>query len=537
MISRNASLRTDVFSLLTVPETQRTTKTNALHERSGRLFAVAASWSSLCLIRTWIALHQPALVYAFWHESDRRQVDYLAAASACCILTLVLWVALRLRGAEGNHSRIVRVLAELFLLTFACITVNRIQVGLLGELTSMSRLAFVLPVPAVWVLVQRRPAVARLFGIVLVCLSPFAAWNVACAVYYSVDIHPALVSPPVRKAHSSTPADGHEAAATTAASRIVWVIFDEWDGALTFNRRQPGLSLPTLDEFRATAFFASAAQAPGPQTMDSLPAFLLGRPVLDARPAANGSLEVTLASGQGAADLQHYTTLIDRLRDRSVRVGIAGWYLPYRSLFAGEVQTSYSVPYGPYIAPNGGWAKSTAMQFSQLLPNAVRTALNVGSDAKSHRIVYDRIVPVAKTYAADPSLGFVLLHLPVPHLPAIYDRSAGQFRTNSLGLDYNDNLALLDRTLHDLRTAMQQAGTWDSSTVLLSSDHWFRATHHSSNELYNQTPFLLKLKSQSTRVQYDAPFNTVVTGSLLLAIIDGRVTTTEGIGKWLDDHR
>ena len=56
-------------------------------------------------------------------------------------------------------------------------------------------------------------------------------------------------------------------------------------------------------------------------------------------------------------------------------------------------------------------------------------------------------MPQAEALIRDQSIGFVFIHLPVPHPPGIYDRRPGHQRVTGT---YIDNLALADRTLAEL---------------------------------------------------------------------------------------
>jgi arylsulfatase A-like enzyme len=81
----------------------------------------------------------------------------------------------------------------------------------------------------------------------------------------------------------------------------------------------------------------------------------------------------------------------------------------------------------------------------------------------------------ARHLVARPEIGLVLLHLPVPHPPAYYDRKSGLINSEIPGT-YEDGLALLDRTLQELRTTMEAAGQWEGSFVLITTDHPLRAS-------------------------------------------------------------
>jgi hypothetical protein len=114
-----------------------------------------------------------------------------------------------------------------------------------------------------------------------------------------------------------------------------------------------------------------------------------------------------------------------------------------------------------------------------------------------------------------------------------------------------DNLALADRTLGDVRKAMEKAGLWDRSIVLVSSDHplrpyeWnYRPTWTAEDQQVTPAgkespliPFLLKLPGESRGVSFKPAFNTVLTQDLLLAALQGKITTPKAAVSWLERNR
>ena len=102
---------------------------------------------------------------------------------------------------------------------------------------------------------------------------------------------------------------------------------------------------------------------------------------------------------------------------------------------------------------------------------------------------------------------------------------------------YVDNLALADRTLGDLRQAMEQAGLWDKTWVLISSDHWWRESARYDGRTDHRVPFLLKPAEATGTLDYPPAFNTILSADLLLAILKGEVTRAGQLVPWLDAHR
>lgn len=72
-----------------------------------------------------------------------------------------------------------------------------------------------------------------------------------------------------------------------------------------------------------------------------------------------------------------------------------------------------------------------------------------------------------------PDADFVVLHLPVPHPPGIYDRHTGRF-ADKAGQSYVDNLALSDIVLGKLLSILRSSPRWPETTILVNGDHGWR---------------------------------------------------------------
>ncbi len=149
---------------------------------------------------------------------------------------------------------------------------------------------------------------------------------------------------------------------------------------------------------------------------------------------------------------------------------------------------------------------------------------------------------------SDPQIQFLFVHFPVPHPFAIYDSRRGDF-TLSKSTSYFDNLALVDRTVGELRSKLEKAGLWDSTSILITSDHglrpdlwrghynWTPETERLAGNTQSEiVPFIVKLDGQDRGMIYEKPFSAVVTGDLCLAILGGHVSTAAEVSVWLDEH-
>jgi hypothetical protein len=187
----------------------------------------------------------------------------------------------------------------------------------------------------------------------------------------------------------------------------------------------------------------------------------------------------------------------------------------------------------------------------EILPNSIKAGSRWEFDYVGS---LKRIGRESASAATDGAFSLVLIHFPAPHFPCQYDRRKDDFTTDDFTVksrcNYFDNLKLVDRTLGDLRSAMERAGWWDNTTVLVSADHWWRSEIWPKNQTWSKeeqatmsynmdhrVPFMLKLKRQKENVIYHSSFNTVLSQDLILALLRGELSAPADVTAWLDRRR
>ena len=119
--------------------------------------------------------------------------------------------------------------------------------------------------------------------------------------------------------------------AGNAARRVLWIVYDEMDQRTPFLQRPADLQLPELDRLRAESLAASSALPPSDRTERSMPAFLTGLRVDDARLVGRNQLRLQV---QGRAEPFVWSgadTIFARVRTLGINTGLAGFFLPYWS--------------------------------------------------------------------------------------------------------------------------------------------------------------------------------------------------------------
>jgi hypothetical protein len=377
---------------------------------------------------------------------------------------------------------------------------------------------------------------ARLFAITLVLL-PFvpvtfvqAIWK---AVRYDARAYSDKAVAPFLPVAKNSP-------------RVLWVIFDRMDQRLAFDNRPTSVQLTEFDRLRSEATYARAADSPAPYTFYSMPALTTGRLL---RFAINTDVDVLSVRFDDDGSRQTWgsqPTIFSDIRALGLNSGIVGWYLPYCRILNQSVSAcewfDMNRQHNSYdlTADNSAGVQSIMLnQLRSLFETNLLSPFGQSLPTRKHAQTYRAMLAKSRQFVVDPRLNVVLLHLPVPHWPYFYNRKNGaDDLSNSLVYGYIDALKLADASLGVIRRDLEQAGLWDRTTVLISSDHSHRMGAKAiDGKVDPRVPFLLKLPGQKKGIEYAAKFNTLVTKQLLLAIIRNEISTPQQVHEWLDGHR
>lgn len=502
---------------------------------------LALSLANLCYMTAWSRLIaqslDPLAQFTRYNLSE-----YQAILINVPLLAAVFWVGMTL--ARRSRSAVALRLGHWLFLLVLIIPINGVLRTQFPDLKIPS--PFDSTRGVVWLalapvgaslLLRFRPTMVRLLVTVVLAMSPFALMTFAQAAWL------------MTKFEDRPPAD--PLPTTRSAPRILWLVFDEMDDRLAFARRPSTVRLPELDQLRAEALSADNAYSPARFTLRAMPALITGKLVREAIVAHPSELSLAFDESKEALPWSAQPNVFSRAREAGHNTALTGWYHPYcriightvtrctnrdeqATLFASAREQLRSlIDTLPLASSLIGWGPT----WPEISPSASRSR-------------YLAMLADARQWATDPDLGLILVHWGFPHRPIFYDRRQGRLEPSERS-NYFDNLALVDRTLGELRHAMQQTGMWDPSIVLLTSDHQFRPSFFDTespewpaeeNEALSgppdpQVPFILKLSGQKDAVRYDPPFNTVLTHDLLLALLRLEVSSPASVVSWLDRHR
>jgi hypothetical protein len=317
--------------------------------------------------------------------------------------------------------------------------------------------------------------------------------------------------------------------------RFVVMVFDEWDYRLTFVDRVGTLKMPETDRLRRQTIFATHAHSPSAATIQSIPALLTGRLVQGTYPGGVSELSMKFKDRPEIVRFADAPNIFSEARAAGFNTGLIGWYLPYCRMLNGsltycdwaEMARQFNTT-GTTLAEN--LVNQTRGLFETSLFSLFGQSLVIQGRIKH----YQSVLANAKAEVADPDVGLLFLHFGIPHPPYFYNRQTGRFDLkNSAVRGYWDNLALMDRTLGELRRAMEAANLWDNSTVLITSDHYFRTAAALDRKMDFRVPFLLKLAGSDEAIDISTPFNTILVHDLVSEVLGKRIVTAQQASDWI----
>lgn len=286
--------------------------------------------------------------------------------------------------------------------------------------------------------------------------------------------------------------------ATNPSRRVVVVLFDEWDYQISFEHLPAGLRLPALDTLKSESTCYSNAHPAANSTIVSIPSLTTGLELSAVSVHAPNEIRLSTSSSGKSVPWTNVPNIFTRARDLGLPVAILGWYIPYCRLFgsvtckcANWQETFYAFPQGKTLQA------SLKLQLQSLLESGgaslVGPPIYFEPTVRTHREMFRS----ATRFVADPSLGFVYLHIPSTHIPHFYDQRTGDFtRHRSSIANYADSLVYTDRVVAALRQAMISSGVWDKTTLILTSDHPLRSPEVLGYHKDSRVPLLIREPGQ-----------------------------------------
>jgi hypothetical protein len=312
------------------------------------------------------------------------------------------------------------------------------------------------------------------------------------------------------------------------------------------------LKLPALDALAKQSISADNATSPTGATLTSIPSLIMGKFVNDSHEVSSDDLRVDLEDGEKGVSWVTQPTLFSEAYEAGHNVAVVGWYVPYCRIFSAVLSKCSAYGFYDVDSDHSSLKHEIARQLkrvSSIRVEFLRSYLGQKFgmswiEPRTNRewvLRFKKILSDVRSRVVDRSNDVVYVHFSIPHFPIIYDRQKAEFSESGNGT-YLDNLVLVDRALGEIMGPMKDAGVWDDTAVLVSSDHWFRFRADEAGlfvdgkNVDRHVPFLLKMPGRNRQVVFHKPFNTILSKDLLLSILEREVETPSDAVTWIERH-
>ncbi len=312
-----------------------------------------------------------------------------------------------------------------------------------------------------------------------------------------------------------------------AASRVLVLVFDELDYRTVFESPPASHSFPNLKRFQEQSCGATQATAPSSATIISLPALTTGLDIQEVRVADSSTLQLKTAAGD--ISWRDTNSMFKAAHERGLGVGIVGWYHPWGRLFGDRADYCFwETVEGRGDAPRHNFLAIAGAQLSGIIPLRSRFQHGVMMARSANRMVMG---------AADPRLGLLFGHLPMPHRPWVYDPRTGGWDILTPGpRRYFDNVSLVDKTLGRIDDALQASGLWERTTVVVTADHWWRQAVEFDGILDRRVPYFVRVNGDRTRAAVNETVSNRSLRDLVGAVLGGTIRNNADAANWVRAH-
>lgn len=486
---------------------------------------IALSLANLCFISAWFGpLYDADL--GFFNRLPVIPPTLLALTTNILWFALLAWLVMQARRRFQNG--VLHLAIHLVFLFALLMVADRLRAAFnpkfnLEQLVRQPAGALVAVVVGAVVLWKHRQ-IAKVGALIVAILSPMAVFNLGRIALLCLGVthlrqageDPAL--PPLGPVHENQP-------------RVVWIIFDEMDYRLVFEKPPAGFQFPEFDRLRNESLFATKAFPPTDGTILSMPSLIIGRQVRMTTLTNSSDLALTFADTDGMVEWSTLPSVFSSARQLGVNTALVGWYIPYGRVLHRDLNYCSWYPY-PAFEPSRSttFGKSMLRQIECLSgPLHIRQ----GFVDMYHKSMNDSLSLVTNAI-----YGLILLHLYPPHAPGLYlpDKDHFSLVSQPRAHAYLNNLVLADRSFGQLRRTMEQSGQWNKTWVILSADHSWRESRIYDGQRDFRIPFLVKPPGVNGSMTYEQQFNTTLTRDLIQAILHGGVTNQQNVAVWLDAH-
>jgi len=517
---------------------------------------VCLSLANLAYLPWWVEYLYKGIDSFYYYQPSEHLIDstYLKALGFA-VPTLAFFIYGGLRIFRKTSHFLLKCLLcglTLFLLVLAT---NGIRLG-----AGLTKHVLVLSFGWVWIwsliglstcliiylLVFNRKLLLRLCYSTLLFLSPFILLTYGLSAY---KIHHIARLDKFNQSQASL------LLAKSPHPKVVWIVFDELDQRIILEDRPSHLNLNEIERLTNESLYATKARTAAERTVSAIPALTTGKAVKSAKVVDSHQLALKI-KGQTYHPLwNELSNVFSKAYKQGFNSALIGFFHPYKRILGNNLafcpgschdgmQPSKSLT-RTYLELLALWQGCPFMTFD----GKEKSHIQIEKRRDIHLNTYVYLLNQTKEALSRPELDLIFIHLPIPHLPVIYDTQEQKLSSTHQSLKpYQENLQLVDHTLKAIREQLEQSGDWQRTTLIVTSDHGLRKERWGPMSVFSvedevwqriqtkeaEIPFIVRFPNQKRSIRYEKPFSSLLTPDIVLNILNRRIQTAENLSDWLE---
>lgn len=303
-------------------------------------------------------------------------------------------------------------------------------------------------------------------------------------------------------------------------------IFDEWSYPRTFDEAGNSPQFPHLQALCRDSIVFHDAHAPGDETVQSIPGIMMQTDL----PVGWVNQEIGFRHEGEPVPFDHLAPIYDVVGEAHYHEVLISWGAPFHLWLGEQIDVARSYRWYPLGQNRAESLAAHAFLATYYWTDPWFTFLHV----KLKKSIKDRqLLRVHDSINADanvilqayPPNTFAVIHHPLPHHPYILNpdgsyrgpETAAWEKPNLEG--YERNLICLDRVIGQFVSTLIEAGRYEKSLLIITSDHSWRRDPLQDTGLTDEplthVPLIVKLPGQSDGISVDGRFETYRLGALI----------------------
>ena len=357
--------------------------------------------------------------------------------------------------------------------------------------------------------------------ILLLIFSPFAFLNL---FYIAVNTTSSLINYSSRFEKISLAND----AITTP--KIIYIIFDELDYEVFFKDKVDkikNIDLKNLEYIKQNTLFFNNVKNMWDSTTRAIPAITTGEDItIRELTYPFPDIELTFADGEKTL-WSKSDTIFSTMKSFDRNLAIIGFHHHYCEIF------SHIATYCIAADTLNSFSESLKIQMVAMFPYYRRLQF-IHLHQKIEKSTLDAL--------SSNIIDFIYIHDSIPHVPAIWDAESSQYSLYNPVVKYERdhmknyfyNVQLVDDFLGRIIRRMKEKEIWESSTIIIGSDHRWRKPY--GRKPLENIPLLIKFPKQKTGYQYDKKILPTQIKAMIEQIAINKIHDPVAFMQWLDQQ-